>query len=126
MLGASIAVFDVPVDAGEDECLHLLSVISPVTDGLALVETKRLPAGLYRLLQGLGVALIPVPPEEIDSLACNVLAIRPGVVVALEGNRETRRRLEAAGIEVHVFVGEEICLNGSGGPTCLTRPLLRG
>jgi arginine deiminase len=54
-----------------------------------------------------------------------VLAVRPGVVVMLDGNPETRRRLEAAGVEVHLFSGAEICLNGSGGPTCLTRPVER-
>jgi arginine deiminase len=44
----------------------------------------------------------------------------------LEGNPETRRRLEAAGCEVLVYRGREISAKGDGGPTCLTRPLERG
>jgi dimethylargininase len=125
LLDGEVHVFDVPYDAGPDECLHLLSVISPVADDLAVVELARLPAGLYELLVEHGVTLVPVPPEEVGSLACNVLAVRPGVVVMLEGSPLTAARLAAAGCEVHTFAGEEICLNGSGGPTCLTRPVRR-
>jgi arginine deiminase len=36
-----------------------------------------------------------------------------------------RDRLEAAGVEVVEIDGSEICRKGSGGPTCLTRPLVR-
>lgn len=125
LLDGEVHVFDVPYDAGPEECLHLLSVISPVADDVAVVEMARLPAGLYELLVDHGVTLVPVPPEEVGSLACNVLAVRPGVVVMLEGNPLTASRLAAAGCEVHTFAGEEICLNGSGGPTCLTRPVRR-
>jgi N-dimethylarginine dimethylaminohydrolase len=125
MLREEVHVFDVPYDAGPAECLHLLSVISPVRDDLAVVELERLPAGLYELLTTLGIRMIPIPRDEIHSLACNVLAVRPGVVVMLEGNHVTQRALEAADVEVHTFGGREICLNGSGGPTCLTRPIQR-
>ncbi|MBW3605683.1 MAG: hypothetical protein KY460_12415 [Actinobacteria bacterium] len=126
LLDAQVHVFDVPYDAGEDECLHLLGVISPVTDTLAVVELARLPSGLYRLLDDRGFTMLAVPPDEVASLACNVLAIRPGVAVVCEGNPQTIALLEAHGIDVHTFPGTEICWNGSGGPTCLTRPLRRG
>ena len=66
-----------------------------------------------------------VPDEELDTLGCNVQAVAPRRCLMLEGNPETRRRLERAGAEVIVFVGEEICVKGGGGPTCLTRPLVR-
>lgn len=125
LLDAQVRVFDVPYDAGERECLHLLSVISPITDTLAVVEFARLPSGLYRLLKDRGVTMIGVPPGEVASLACNVLAVRPGVAVMCDGNPQTVDLLEAHDIEVHTFAGTEICWNGSGGPTCLTRPILR-
>ncbi len=125
MLAGEVHVFDVPYDAGPAECLHLLSVISPVADDLAVVELPRLPAGLHELLLDHEVRLIDIPAAEISTLACNVLAVRPGVVVMLEGNPETRDRLQRAGVEVHTFAGQEICVNGSGGPTCLTRPVYR-
>ena len=67
-----------------------------------------------------------MPDEEFATLGCNVLAVRPGVVVVADGNPHTRRALEAAGCEVHAFEAAEIGLNGGGGPTCLTRPILPG
>jgi N-dimethylarginine dimethylaminohydrolase len=72
-----------------------------------------------------GVTLVPVPDDEYATLGCNILAVRPGVVIVVDGNPQTRRMLERHGCEVHPFDGGEICLNGSGGPTCLTRPILR-
>lgn len=125
LLGGEVEVFDVPYAGGPGECLHVLSVISPVADDLAVVFLPLLPAGLWDLLRELDIRAIPVPEEEMATLGCNVLAVRPGVVVMLEGNPITQRALLDVGCEVHVFAGREICLNGSGGPTCLTRPLRR-
>jgi dimethylargininase len=122
---AEVRAFDVPYAGGPDECLHLLSVISPVGDDAAVVYLPLLPAGLFRLLTEMGTRLVPVPDAEFASLGCNVLAVRPGVVVAAAGNDGTRRSLEAIGCEVHVFEASEIGVNGSGGPTCLTLPVRR-
>ena len=55
----------------------------------------------------------------------NVLALAPRVGIAVEGNPETRRRLERAGVEMAVYRGRELS-KGDGGPTCLTFPLNRG
>jgi N-dimethylarginine dimethylaminohydrolase len=120
-----VAVFDVPYDRGPEQCLHLLSVISPVADDLAVVELERLPAGLFGLLTDLEVTLVDVPASELATLGCNVLAVAPRVAVMVAGNPETERRLTGMGVEVHTFAGEEICRNGGGGPTCLTRPIHR-
>ena len=125
LLDVPVHTFDVPYDAGEAGCLHLLSVISPIADRLAVVELPRLPSGLFRLLDGLGYTLLPVPAEEVGSLGGNVLVVRPHVVVLCEGNPRTAELLRRHGIEVHTFPGSEICWNGSGGPTCLTLPLRR-
>lgn len=119
-------VVDVPYATGPAECLHLLSVISPVADDLAVVFLPQLPAGLYDVLMERGITLIPVPEHEMPSLGCNVLAVRPGVVVVAEGNPETQRALQTHGCDVHTFPASEVGVNGSGGPTCLTRPILRG
>ena len=126
LVGGDVHVFDVPYANGPAECLHLLSVISPIADDLAVVFMPQLPAGLYELLAERGVALVPVPEEEILSQGCNILAVRPGVVVMVEGNPATQRALLDRGCEVHTFPGTEVCINGSGGPTCITRPILRG
>ena len=125
LVGGDVRVFDVPYWHGPDELVHLLSVVSPVADDVAVVFLPLLPVGLYELLRDLGIRLVEVPEAEYPTLGCNVLAVRPGVVVAATGNPETRRRLEAAGIEVHALPLGEIGENGSGGVTCLTRPVLR-
>ena len=124
-MGGDVRVFDVPYWKGPDELVHLLSVISPVADDIAVVFLPLLPAGLYELLADLGIRLVEVPEEEYPTLGCNVLAVRPGVVVTAEGNDVTRSRLEAAGVEVHAVPLREVGENGSGGVTCLTRPVLR-
>ena len=126
IVGGRVEIFDVPYGNGPDECLHLLSVLSPVAEDAAAVFLPLMPAGLWELLVEQEIKMIPIPEEEFDSQGCNLLTIRPGVVVMVEGNPKTKAALEDAGIEVHTFSGNEICVNGSGGPTCLTRPVLRG
>ncbi|HVL54417.1 MAG TPA: arginine deiminase family protein [Vitreimonas sp.] len=126
IVGGDVRIFDVPYWRGPGELIHLLSVISPVADDLAVVFLPLLPVGLWSVLRDLGIRLIEVPEEEFGTLGCNVLAVRPGVVILADGNRRTRVLLEAAGCEVHTWPASEIGINGSGGPTCLTRPILRG
>jgi N-dimethylarginine dimethylaminohydrolase len=126
LVGGDVRVFDVPYANGPAECLHLLSVISPISDELACVFLPQLPAGLYDLLVERGIELVPVPEDELATQGCNILAVRPGVVVMVEGNPVTQRALLDRGCEVHTFPGTEVCINGSGGPTCITRPILRG
>jgi dimethylargininase len=123
--GGEVHVFDVPYARGPGECLHLLSVISPVSEAAATVFLPLIPAGLFDLLGDLGFELIPVPEEEFPTLGCNILAVRPGVLVMAEGNPVTQRALSRRGYEVHTFPASEIGINGGGGPTCLTRPILR-
>lgn len=124
--GGDVRVFDLPYWKGAAELVHLLSVVSPVADDVAVVFPPLLPAGLHELLADLGVRLVEVPEAEYPTLGCNVLAVRPGVVIVAEGNDGTRRGLEAAGVEVHAIPLGEVGENGSGGVTCLTRPILRG
>jgi dimethylargininase len=126
IVGGDVRIFDVPYWRGPAELVHLLSVISPVADDLAVVFLPLLPVGLWELLGDLGIRLVEVPEEEYPTLGCNVLAVRPGVLIVAAGNPVTRRRLEAAGCQVHAIPLGEIGENGSGGPTCLTRPILRG
>jgi N-dimethylarginine dimethylaminohydrolase len=125
IVGGDVRIFDVPYWRGPAELIHLLSLISPVADDLAVVYLPLLPVGLWALLRDLGVRLIEVPDEEFATLGCNVLAVRPGVVIVADGNPRTRAALEAAGCDVHAYPAREIGINGSGGPTCLTRPILR-
>ena len=125
LVGGDVRIFDVPYWRGPAELIHLLSVISPVADDLAVVYLPLLPVGLWQLLGELGIRLVAVPDEEFATLGCNVLAVRPGVVIVAEGSPATASALASAGCEVYTYPATEIGINGSGGPTCLTRPLWR-
>ena len=125
LVGGHVRIFDLPFWRGPAELVHLLSVISPVTDDLAVIYPPLLPAGLWELLGEVGIRTIAVPDDEFPTLGCNVLAVRPGVLIMAEGNPVTQVALEAAGCEVHTYPAAEIGINGSGGPTCMTRPILR-
>ena len=123
--GGDVRFFDVPYGDGPEKLIHLLSVISPVDDDLAVVYLPLLPVGLWEMLRERGVGMISVSPEEFDSLGPNVLAVRPRVVVVAAGNPMTAKRLREHGVEVHEVPLDEVGVSGSGGPTCLTRPILR-
>ena len=124
--GVEVLAFDLPRMRGPDACLHLLSLLSPLDDDLVVAYPPLMPIRLIELLAERGIAIVEVPEEEFGSMGPNVLALAPRVAVALEGNPETRRRMESAGVDISVFEGSEIAHKGEGGPTCLTRPLLRG
>jgi N-dimethylarginine dimethylaminohydrolase len=117
---------DLPHLRGPSECLHLMSLLSPLDHDLAAAYLPLMPVPLVEALAGRGIALVEVPEDEFSTMGPNVLALAPRVALALEGNPETRRRMEAAGVDVRTYRGDEISRKGDGGPTCLTRPLLRG
>jgi N-dimethylarginine dimethylaminohydrolase len=110
---------------GPEDVLHLMSFLSPVDRDLAVVYPRIMPVPFLSWLVERGIRLVEVPDAEYDSMACNVLALGPRDVLMLEGNPQTRQRLEAAGCRVQVYEGYNISFLGSGGPTCLTRPVIR-
>ncbi|MFI5254026.1 MAG: dimethylarginine dimethylaminohydrolase family protein [Candidatus Limnocylindrales bacterium] len=126
LVGGDVRVFDVPYGEGPTKLIHLMSLISPVAPDLAVVYLPLLPVGLWELLRERRVGLVEVPEAEFDSLGPNILAVRPGVIVMAAGNPVTAARLRQRGVEVHEVALGEVGVNGSGGPTCLTRPVLRG
>lgn len=120
-----VVAFDLPHWNGRGEVMHLMTFISPLDHDLALVYPRLAPVRLLELLAERGIATVEVPDEEFETQGPNVLALGPRRALALDGNPETRRRMERAGVDVVVYRGEEISRKGDGGPTCLTRPLLR-
>jgi N-dimethylarginine dimethylaminohydrolase len=123
---AEVIAFDIPYVHGPSVCLHLMSSVSPLDVDLAVAHLPSMPVRLVQLLEARRISFIEVPDEEFDSMGANVLALGPRIGLALEGNPETRRRMEAAGVDVRSYEGSEISVKGDGGPTCLTRPLERG
>jgi N-dimethylarginine dimethylaminohydrolase len=115
-----------PYGPGPSACLHLMSLISLLDEQTALVDLPWLAVETVELLKARGYQFIQIDDSERDTLACNVLALGGKRLLAIEENRKTNDRLSQAGFDVRTFPGSELCINGSGGPTCLTRPLLRG
>jgi len=114
-----------PYWTGPKDCLHLMSNVSPIDQQLFLVYSRLLPVPFRKYLLDRNIQLIEVPDEEYYSMGCNVLAMARRKVIMIKGNPITKGRLEDEGVEVSTYNGSEISLKGAGGPTCLTRPLLR-
>lgn len=123
-----LEVFDLPYHRGPEACLHLMSVVSPLDEDLALVHLPLLPTGLYRSMLDRGYELVAAPDDEFDAslgLNLNVLATAPRTAIAVDGFPSTVDLMRRAGCTVTTFTADELCLPCEGGPTCLTRPLLR-
>jgi dimethylargininase len=123
--GIETMTVDLPHWRGPDECLHLMSFISPVAERLAVVYLPLMSVPFVQELRHRGWSFIEVPDEEFETHGCNVLALAPMRVLVCEGSPVTRGRLEAAGCEITSYAGDELSHNRAGGPTCLTRPILR-
>jgi len=121
---AAITV-SIPHWNGPDDCLHLMSNLSPIDHDLYLVYTRLLPVSFIKYLLDQNIELIDVPDDEYESMGCNVLAVAPRKVIMISGNPKTKQLLENKGVEIHTYDGSEISIKGAGGPTCLTRPFLR-
>ncbi len=126
--GIAVEIYDLPYLNGPEACLHLLSVVSPLDADLALIHAPLLPTALYQRMQDLGYQLLHAPAAEFDAslgLNLNVLATEPRRCIAIDGFPETLAMMEQAGCQVSTFEADELCIPCEGGPTCLTRPLLR-
>ncbi|MCB0908693.1 MAG: hypothetical protein KDB63_16425 [Nocardioidaceae bacterium] len=123
--GIALVPFDLPHDQGPDMVLHLMSFVSAISDDLAVVYEPLAPVALLEALAERGVRRVPVSRDEYNALGSNLLALAPGHVVIFEGAPRLTADLRTAGVEVTVVDCSQFAL-GDGGPTCLTRPLLRG
>lgn len=123
--GIEIIVVELPHYKGKSDVFHLMSILSPVDKDLAVVYSPLMPIKFRNQLLERGFKLVEVPDDEFESMGCNVLAIAPSDCIMVEGNPKTQKLLEQAGCSVTTYKGEDISVKGGGGPTCLTRPLLR-
>ena len=124
-ISVEVISVDLPHWNGPVDVLHLMSLISPLKEDLFLIYKKLLPVGLLKLLKQLDIKTISIADEDYDSLGCNVLPLSTTKCLITSGNDKTFKIIEDNGIEVIEFQASEICYKGSGGPTCLTRPIYR-
>ncbi len=125
-LGVRILPVPLPYYEGPDACLHLMSLISLVDHDLAVVYPRYLPVPFSEELTARGIDRVAVPDSEFPTMGPNVLALAPRDLLALRGSPVTHRRLREVGCRVRTYRGDEISMKAEGGPTCLTRPILRG
>ncbi len=123
--GINVITVPLPHYKGPSDVFHLMSILSPVDKDLAVVYSSLMPIVFRKELLDRGYELVEVPDEEFDSMGCNVLAIAPRTCIIVAGNPKTKAALEQAGCKVYEYEGTEISVKGGGGPTCLTRPMLR-
>lgn len=123
--GIEVLSAPLPYGPGPSACLHLMSLISLLDEQTALVDLPWLAVETVELLKSRGFQLVEIDSSERETLGCNVLSLGDKRLLAIAENRKTNERLRQHGFDVRTFPGSEICINGSGGPTCLTRPLLR-
>src|SRR5271169_2683825 len=123
--GIDVLAAPLPYGAGPSACLHLMSLISLLDEQTALVDLPWLAVETVELLKSHGFRFVEIDASERDTLACNVLALGNNRLLAIAENEKTNARLRQAGFDLRPFPATELCINGSGGPTCLTRPLLR-
>jgi N-dimethylarginine dimethylaminohydrolase len=124
--GIEVLKAPLPYGPGPSACLHLMSLMSVLDEATILVDLAWLAVETVELLRARGFQFVEIDSTERDTLACNVLSLGSKRLLALAENPKTNARLTAADFDVSTFSGSELCINGSGGPTCLTRPLARG
>jgi len=123
--GVQVVAAPLPHGSGPSACLHLMSLMSLLDEHTALVDLPWLAVETVELLKSRGYTLIEIDYSERETLACNVLSLGNKRLLALDENKNTNQKLRQSGFDVRTFRGSELCINGGGGPTCLTRPLLR-
>jgi N-dimethylarginine dimethylaminohydrolase len=126
--GIRVAAYDLPYWSGPEACLHLMSLVSPLGPDIALIHAPLLPHALWAEMTARGWTLLHAPEGEFhasNGLSLNVLALGPRDLVMIDGFPETRALMERAGCRVQMFDGDALCIACEGGPTCLTRPVLR-
>ncbi len=127
--GVSIHSFDLPIYQGRLACLHLMSLVSMLDHNLALTCQSLLPVRLQTFFDARGITCLAAPEDEFrqsGTLSTNILALAERRCVMVAGFPKTESVLVDAGCQVALFEGSELCRKAEGGPTCLTRPLLRG
>tara|TARA_B110000196_G_scaffold255660_1_gene225701 strand:- start:1166 stop:2065 length:900 start_codon:yes stop_codon:yes gene_type:complete len=116
---------DLPHWSGPTDVLHLMSLISPLKDKLFLIYEKLIPISFLNFLRSIDINFIHIEESEYETLACNVLPLSEDKCLIVKGNPKTRSIIEKSGIETLEIDASEICYKGSGGPTCITRPIQR-
>ena len=117
-----------PTGNNKKSCFHLMSLVSMLDEDLVIGCISLIPEELKIEFKKNSIKLIAIPEDEYfksKTLAINILALSPRKLVFLKGNYKTTDLLINENCEIELFEGKELCIKAEGGPTCLTRPILR-
>ena len=124
--GVRVRAVELPWDQGPGACLHLRSLVNPIDENLAVIHRPQLPVAFVQEMVEAGYEFVDAVPSELENQGNNLLAVGPRNVILVGGNPLTETRLTEAGVSVHMVSGDELCVLGTGGPTCLVQEVLRG
>ncbi len=85
-----------PHDQGAAYVLHLQSFLSAATERLFVVYEPLAPVRLLQDIQERGIEYVAIDHDSYLAMGCNILAVRPGVVVMVDGAPKVRKALEDA------------------------------
>ena len=100
--------------------VHVLSIGGFNKIGFGKIKKESWKAEFLKV-----VKFLNIDESEYNTLACNVLPLSENKCLIVSGNDKTRSIIDRTGIETIEFEASEICYKGSGGPTCITRPIHR-
>ena len=128
LLNIRLIHIKLPGIRNKNNCFHLMSIISMLDYDLAIGYSKLFPKDLKNILKEKKIKLLEMPEDEFiksKTLAVNVLTLSPRNIIMLNGYSKTFDLLYKADCKINLFSGDELCIKAEGGPTCLTRPILR-
>ena len=117
-----------PKQKDPNSCFHLMSLVSMLDHDLAIGCLSLFSFDLIKIFNDNNIKLIDIPEDEYfksKTLAVNILTLSPRELVLIKGYPKTIELLLNEGNNIKLFNGNELCIKAEGGPTCLTRPLLR-
>ena len=75
--GVEVVVVPLPHYRGPADVFHLMSILSPVAEDLAVVYSPLMPVPFREWLVDRGLRFVEVPDAEFESMGTNVLAVGP-------------------------------------------------
>ena len=117
-----------PKQNNVNSCFHLMSLVSMLDHDLAIGCMSLLSFDLIKIFNDNNIKLISIPEDEYfksKTLAVNILTLSPRELVLIKGYPKTVELLLNEGSYINLFNGNELCIKAEGGPTCLTRAILR-
>jgi len=117
-----------PKQKNTNSCFHLMSLVSMLDHDLAIGCLSLFSIDLIQIFSENNIKLIGISEEEYfksKTLAVNILALSPRKLVLIDGYPKTAELLLNHGCNIQLFNGNELCIKAEGGPTCLTRAILR-